>query len=61
MMVAKAPINGETKMTAKNLLPANQKYVPSMGKMTAQSPLAYKATRLVAGALNVAQMGLAEA
>jgi cyclopropane-fatty-acyl-phospholipid synthase len=57
----KDPLNGGTKMTAKNLLPANHQYVPSEGKMNVQSPLAYKATRLMAGALNVAQMGLAEA
>jgi cyclopropane-fatty-acyl-phospholipid synthase len=61
MGVRKAPQNGETKMTVKNLLPADRKYVPRMGKMTVQSPLAYKSTRLMAGALNAAQMGLAEA
>jgi cyclopropane-fatty-acyl-phospholipid synthase len=48
-------------MTAKNLFPADRKYVPREGKMTVKSPLAYKATRLMAGGLNTAQMGLAEA
>ncbi len=38
-----------------------QKHFPVMGDMTLKSPLAYKATRLMASAFNVAQMALAEA
>jgi cyclopropane-fatty-acyl-phospholipid synthase len=48
-------------MTTKNLFPTTQSDIPSQGQKPAQSLLGYRATRLMAGALNVAQMGLAEA
>jgi cyclopropane-fatty-acyl-phospholipid synthase len=48
-------------MTSKNLFPVTQNYVPSMRTMAGTSPIAYQATRLMAGALNAAQMTLAEA
>jgi cyclopropane-fatty-acyl-phospholipid synthase len=48
-------------MTVENTLPVAQRYIPRTGKIAAQSPIAYKTTRLMAGAVNVAQMALAEA
>jgi cyclopropane-fatty-acyl-phospholipid synthase len=48
-------------MTVQNVLPATSRYVPRTGNVAAQSPIAYKTTRLMAGAVNVAQMALAEA
>jgi cyclopropane-fatty-acyl-phospholipid synthase len=48
-------------MTSKNVLPAVQNYVPIIGDMTIKSPIAYQATRLMAGVVNTAQMALAEA
>jgi cyclopropane-fatty-acyl-phospholipid synthase len=48
-------------MTVENALPAPQRYVPHTGNIATQSPIAYKTTRLMAGAVNVAQMALAEA
>jgi cyclopropane-fatty-acyl-phospholipid synthase len=48
-------------MTVENVLPVTSRYVPRMGNTAAQSPIAYKTTRLMAGAVNVAQMALAEA
>ena len=48
-------------MTVENVLPVTSRYVPHTGNIAAQSPLAYKTTRLMAGAVNVAQMALAEA
>jgi cyclopropane-fatty-acyl-phospholipid synthase len=48
-------------MTVENALLVPQKYIPRMGNTTEQSPIAYKTTRLMASALNVAQMALAEA
>jgi cyclopropane-fatty-acyl-phospholipid synthase len=47
-------------MTVENALPVTQKYIPRKGNTTTQSPISYKTTRLMAGALNVAQMALAE-
>ncbi len=38
-----------------------QKHVPIVGDINLKSPLAYKATRFVAGALNITQMAFAEA
>jgi cyclopropane-fatty-acyl-phospholipid synthase len=48
-------------MTASNLLPELQKHMPVTGDMALKSPMAYKATRLMAGAVNATQMALAEA
>jgi cyclopropane-fatty-acyl-phospholipid synthase len=48
-------------MTVENVLPVASRYVPSTSKIATQSPIAYKTTRLMAGAVNVAQMALAEA
>ncbi len=48
-------------MTVENVLPVASRYVPHTGNVAAQSPIAYKTTRLMAGAVNVAQMALAEA
>ena len=48
-------------MTVENVLPVTSRYVTHTGNIAAQSPLAYKTTRLMAGAVNVAQMALAEA
>jgi cyclopropane-fatty-acyl-phospholipid synthase len=48
-------------MTVENVLPVTSRYAPHAGNVAAQSPIKYKATRLMAGALNVAQMALAEA
>ncbi len=48
-------------MTASNLLPELQKHIPVAGDMALKSPVAYKATRLMAGAVNATQMALAEA
>ena len=51
----------ETKMTSTNVFPGIQKHIPIMGDMNLKSPIAYKATRLMAGAFNTTQMALAEA
>lgn len=48
-------------MTTKNLFPTTQSDLLIQGNQPAQGTLGYQATRLIAGALNVAQMGLAEA
>jgi cyclopropane-fatty-acyl-phospholipid synthase len=48
-------------MTVRNVLPVASRYLPSTGSSAVQSPIAYKATRLMAGAVNIAQMTLAEA
>jgi cyclopropane-fatty-acyl-phospholipid synthase len=48
-------------MTVENTLPVAQRYIPRTGNIAAPSPIAYKTTRLMAGAVNVAQMALAEA
>ena len=48
-------------MTVENVLPVTSRYVPHMGNTAVQSPISYKTTRLMAGAVNVAQMALAEA
>lgn len=48
-------------MTLTDSLLTAQKYVPAFGDINVKSPLAYKATRSVAEAVNAAQMALAEA
>jgi cyclopropane-fatty-acyl-phospholipid synthase len=48
-------------MTVENILPVASRYIPSSGKIITQNPIAYKTTRLMAGAVNIAQMALAEA
>ncbi|MGF1569282.1 MAG: SAM-dependent methyltransferase [Nodosilinea sp.] len=48
-------------MTASNLLPELQRHIPVTGDMALKSPMAYQATRLMAGAVNATQMALAEA
>jgi cyclopropane-fatty-acyl-phospholipid synthase len=48
-------------MTSENLFPVTPKYLPTVDKVTIQSPLAYKTTRLMASILNATQMTLAEA
>ena len=48
-------------MTVENTLIVPQRFVPRTGQVATPNPIAYKATRLMAGALNVAQMALAEA
>ena len=48
-------------MTATSVFTDIHKHVPIVGDMTVKSPLAYKATRLMAGALNLVQMAFAEA
>jgi cyclopropane-fatty-acyl-phospholipid synthase len=48
-------------MTSKNVLPLTPAYQPSAENMTVQSPITYKATRLMASVVNVTQMALAEA
>lgn len=48
-------------MTVANGFSGLQKHVPVMGDMSLKSSAAYRATRLVAGAFNAAQMALAEA
>ncbi len=48
-------------MTVENALPVAPRYVPRTSNLATQNPIEYKATRLMAGALNVAQMALAEA
>jgi cyclopropane-fatty-acyl-phospholipid synthase len=48
-------------MTSENSLPVMQKYVSTEGNIALRSPISYKATRLMASALNVSQMALAEA
>jgi cyclopropane-fatty-acyl-phospholipid synthase len=48
-------------MTVETVLPVASRYVPNTGNIAAKSPIIYKTTRLMAGAVNVAQMALAEA
>jgi cyclopropane-fatty-acyl-phospholipid synthase len=48
-------------MTTTNFLSDIQKYVPIAEDITEKNSFAYKATRLVASALNLVQMGFAEA
>jgi cyclopropane-fatty-acyl-phospholipid synthase len=48
-------------MTVENVLPVASQYVPRVGSVADQNPIAYRTTRLMAGAVNVAQMALAEA
>jgi len=48
-------------MTSVGILENIQKHVPIVGDMTVKSPLAYKTTRLMAGAFNATQMAMAEA
>ncbi len=48
-------------MTSANVLANFQRYVPLTGNLTDKNPLAYRATRLMAEAVNAAQMALAEA
>ena len=48
-------------MTSTNLFPNIQSQNPLVGNETFKSPIAYKATRLMAGAFNATQMALAEA
>ena len=48
-------------MTSTSLFSGIQTHVPLVGDMTLKSPIAYKATRLMAGAFNITQMALAEA
>ena len=48
-------------MTSTIVFPGIQKHIPVMGDMTLKSPIAYKATRVMASAFNATQMALAEA
>jgi cyclopropane-fatty-acyl-phospholipid synthase len=48
-------------MTSTNVFPGIQKHIPIMGDMNLKSPIAYKATRLMARVFNATQMALAEA
>ncbi len=48
-------------MTSTNVISGIQKHIPIMGDMSLKSDGAYKATRLMAKAVNAAQMALAEA
>lgn len=48
-------------MTSENLFPTIENRVPKIADLPLQSPLAYKAERLLAGAFNATQMALAEA
>jgi cyclopropane-fatty-acyl-phospholipid synthase len=48
-------------MTSENLFPTIENRVPKIADLHLQSPLAYKAERLLAGAFNATQMALAEA
>ncbi len=48
-------------MTSTNVFSDIQKHVPIVGDMTLKDPIAYKATRLMARAINATQMALAEA
>ena len=43
------------------VFPNIQNHLPIVGDATLKSPIAYKATRLMAGAFNIAQMAMAEA
>jgi cyclopropane-fatty-acyl-phospholipid synthase len=47
-------------MTVENVLPVASQYVPRVGSVADQNPIVYRTTRLMAGAVNVAQMALAE-
>ncbi len=48
-------------MTSTNVFSDIQRHVPIVGDMTLKDPIAYKATRLMARAINATQMALAEA
>ncbi|PZV15500.1 MAG: SAM-dependent methyltransferase [Pseudanabaena sp.] len=48
-------------MTARSVFSGIHKHVPIVGDITLKSPFAYRATRLIAGALNLTQMAFAEA
>ena len=48
-------------MTSTNAFPVIHKHLPIVGDINLKSPLAYKATRLMAGAFNATQMVMAEA
>ena len=48
-------------MTSKNLFSASQTYSPIVGNAPLKSSIGYRATRLMASALNVSQMAMAEA
>jgi cyclopropane-fatty-acyl-phospholipid synthase len=48
-------------MTSTSLFSDIHKHVPIVGDITLKSPFAYRATRLIAGALNLTQMAFAEA
>ena len=48
-------------MTSTNAFPVIHKHLPIVGDINLKSPLAYKATRLMAGAFNAIQMVMAEA
>ncbi|PZO35413.1 MAG: SAM-dependent methyltransferase [Pseudanabaena frigida] len=48
-------------MTTTRAFPSIQNHLPIVGDMNLKTPLAYKATRFMAGAFNVTQMALAEA
>jgi cyclopropane-fatty-acyl-phospholipid synthase len=48
-------------MTPTKIAPDIQKHIPIAGNVNSKGPIAYKATRLMASALNSAQMTLAEA
>lgn len=48
-------------MTSTSVFPSIQNHLPIVGDINLKSPLAYKATRLAAGAFNAVQMALAEA
>ena len=48
-------------MTSTNVFSSIQNHLPLVGDMALKDPIAYKATRMMAGVLNVAQMAMAEA
>jgi cyclopropane-fatty-acyl-phospholipid synthase len=48
-------------MTSSNVFSSVQNHLPMVGDMSLKSPIAYKATRLIAGVFNTTQMALAEA
>ncbi len=48
-------------MISKNVFPTVQKYIPIVGDMAVKTPIAYKATRMMASVFNATQMALAEA
>jgi cyclopropane-fatty-acyl-phospholipid synthase len=48
-------------MTSSNVFSSVQNHLPMVGDMSLKSPIAYKATRLIAGVFNATQMALAEA